>query len=113
MENLNKIELIILEKLSIEYPTIKNHIPCLRVLSREKTGVGMYVNFCYTDTKSIEKLDINDGVISTNENIAIDNLENGLGYEVDITDGLIKFIEFITYGEIWDGEFQGAIFSAW
>lgn len=104
MENLNKLELSILERLCNRYPAIKNHIPYLRVLSRKNTGVGMYVNFCYFDSKeSLNNLDIPDTSISTNENIEIQGLQYGLGFEVDISDGKIKFIELITYGEEWDG----------
>lgn len=61
----------------------------------------MYVNFgC---SRSIENLKITDTAISTNEKIEIEGLIYGLGYEVDISEGKIKFIEFITYGENWNG----------
>jgi len=104
LENLNKLELSILERLSNNYPVIKKHIQYLKVLSRENTGVGMYVNFYYSNTKElVESLNIPDSSISTNENIDIKGLKYGIGYEVDITNGRIHFIEFITYGEEWDG----------
>jgi len=104
MEKLNKFELSILERLSKKYHGIKNHIPHLRVLNREFTGVGMYVNLCYIDSKElVTNLEILDGAISSNENIEIKGLQNGLGYEVDVSEGRLKFIEIITYGENWDG----------
>lgn len=104
MNNLNKLEISILEKLSKEYPDLKSHIPFIKVLDREITGVGMYVNFYYTNNL-ISNLEVINASLSTNENIEVENLEFGLGYEVDISDGKVKFIEFITYGEEWDGNF--------
>ncbi len=104
MEKLNKLEKSILERLAIKYPNIKLHIPFLEVQSRESTGVGMYINFSYH--KPIEKmldLEIDNASISTNETIEIEGLKYGLGYEVDVTDSKIKFIELITYGEEWNG----------
>ncbi len=101
MDDLNKLELSILERLSNKYPEIKNHIPHLKILNRENTGVGMYVNFTYSN--EIEPLNLPDSSISTNENIEIQGLQYGLGYEVDISKGRLNFIEFITYGEQWDG----------
>lgn len=104
MEKLNKLERSILERLVIKYPMIKYHIPFLRVNSRENTGVGMYINFSYCiPVKKIFNLGIDNRSISTNESIEIEGLKYGLGYEVDITDGKIKFIELVTYGEEWDG----------
>ena len=104
MENLNKLELEVLERLSPLYPGIKKHLPYLKVINRDNTGVGMYVNFCYSQPISAdEKININNASLSTNENIKIKGLKYGLGYEVDITDGEIKFIEFFTYGEYWNG----------
>jgi hypothetical protein len=103
MGELNKLEHAVLERLSDKYPKIKKHIPYLRVRNREITGVGMFVNFYYLNENNIELLDIPDSSISTNENIGIQNLKYGLGYEVDVSKGKINFIEFITYGENWNG----------
>ena len=104
MKELNKLEISILERLAIEFPFIKGHLPFLKVDNREITGVGMYVNFIYDNpnNKSLY-IGVENSVVSTNEIIEIDGLEYGLGYEVDITDGKIKFIELVTYGEEWDG----------
>lgn len=104
MQKLNRLEFSILERLSTKYPLIKEHIPFLKVSSRKNTGVGMYVNFIYDNPNNEAlKLEIENSAVSTNEIIEIDALEYGLGYEVDITDGKIKFIEFVTYGEQWNG----------
>lgn len=107
MENLNELEVLILNKLSLRYPAISYHIPFLRVSSREFTGVGMYVNFCYIETnQNIPIIEIDNGSISTNELIMTKGLKNGLGYEVDILNGFINFIEFVSNGEEWDGSFK-------
>ncbi|WP_433900313.1 hypothetical protein [Sphingobacterium puteale] len=103
MGKLNKLEKSIFERLATIYPTIKLHIPFLEVQSREVTGVGMYINLSYR--KSIEKmldLEIDNASLSTNETIEIEGLKYGFGYEVDVTDGKIKFIELVTYGEEWN-----------
>lgn len=105
MRELNNIELDILQRLSLIYPSIKKHIPLLKVLNSKITGVGMFVNFFYVDNENIPFLEIKSGSLSTNEDISLINLKYGLGYEVDITDSKINFIEFITYGELWDGKF--------
>lgn len=105
MTELNKLEKSILERITIKYPNIKFHIPFLEVESREVTGVGMYTNFTYNKSikKPIVDLGIDNASISTNETIEMEGLKYGLGYEVDVTDSKIKFIEFVTYGEEWDG----------
>lgn len=102
MEQLNKLELSILKRLSINYPSIKNHIPDLRVKIRKNTGVGMYINFYYVNEPL--SLNIADSSISSNETIEMAGLKYGLAYEVDITSGKINFIELVTYGEEWNGE---------
>lgn len=103
MEELNELELTLLNGLVTKYPSIHFHIPYLKVVSRETTGVGMYVNFAYEDFDG-EPEDIN-ALFSNEENIAIRELRHGLGYVIDITDGAIKYIEFFTYGEKWNGKF--------
>jgi hypothetical protein len=112
MENLNDLETSILDRISLKYPNIKKHIPLLKVIDREMTGVGLYVNFCYSKINSnLQSIEIDNGSISTNENIQIEGLKYGLGYEVFISDGKIKSIELITYGEGWDGKFNSFKFS--
>lgn len=110
MEKLNELEKAILDRISLKYPILKEHIQYLKIKSREPTGVGMYINFCYDYNyiENIEQLDILNASLSTNEIIEIDTLENGLGYEVDITNGYINFIELITYGETWDGDLNNS-----
>ncbi len=105
MDNLNPLELSLLQGLAKKYPTIGLHIPFLKVKSRVFTGVGMYVNFEYAEgNQTLPILELQNSTIGNNEIIEIPGLEFGLGYEVDITDSKINFIEFITYGEAWDGD---------
>nr|WP_315202939.1 hypothetical protein [uncultured Flavobacterium sp.] len=103
MEKLNEFELAVLNSIAKEYPFLEEHIPYLRVKNREITGIGMYVNFVYSQDVRIKNPDFNNASLSTNENIEMENLEYGLGFEVDIIDGKVNFIELITYGENWDG----------
>ena len=104
MQELNTLEFSILEKLSVKYHFIKEHIPFLKVNSRENTGAGMYVNLIYnTPTDKELHFGEQNSAISTNEIIEIASLKYGLGYEVDIAEGEVKFIELFTYGEEWDG----------
>ncbi|MCC9044162.1 hypothetical protein LNQ81_15935 [Myroides sp. M-43] len=100
---MNEFELAVLNSLAKDYPFLKEHIPYLRIKNREITGVGMYVNFVYSQEIKISNRDFYNVSLSTNENIEVESLEYGLGFELDITDGKVNFIEFITYGENWDG----------
>jgi len=103
MEKMSELELAVLNSIAREYPFIKEHIPYLTIKNREKTGVGMYVNFAYSRDIKIRDSNYTNVSLSTNENIEMEKLEYGLGFELDITDGKVNFIEFITYGENWDG----------
>lgn len=106
MKELNELELSLLNGLTEKYPSLKSHIPFLKVSERKMTGSGMSVNFEYSNTDgqiTIEE-EIN-ALFSNGENIQIKNLKKGLGYVIDITGGKIEYIEFTTYGESWDGKF--------
>jgi hypothetical protein len=106
MTELNEIELTLLDGLTTKHPSLKSHISHLKVKERKATGVGMYVNFEYINFE--EKLENLNSLFSNEENIEFPNLKYGLGYVIDITDGEIKYIEFITYGEEnWNGKFDG------
>jgi len=107
MDELSKLELVLLQKLGEKYPYLKKHFKYLKVRDRVFTGIGMYINFIYTEEiEMIDKLEISDTSLSTNENIEVDGLKYGLGYELDISNGRMNYIEFITYGETWDGTFK-------
>ena len=105
MENLNKLEVSILKRLAKKFPSINEHLDFIKVENRIITGVGMYINIIYSNPNNLElHLGINNLAISTNERIEIFGLNYGLNYEVDITNGKIKFIELVTNGENWNGE---------
>lgn len=102
MEEFNPLETTLLNGLTTKYPSLKSHIPYLKVKHREITKTGMYVHIAYVNFQgAIENL---NALFSNEEIIAIKNLKNGLGYVIDITDGEIKYIELITYGETWNGK---------
>ena len=101
---LNKLENSILERLAKDYPFVRDHIPFLKVESREYTGVGAYVNFGYDNPDNIE-LSTRIGIshISTNERIEVNGLKYGLQWEIAITGGKLDFIELVTIDEEWFG----------
>nr|MDQ3018130.1 hypothetical protein [Bacteroidota bacterium] len=47
-----------------------------------------------------------DALFSNQERIHVKGLKSGLGYVIDVTDGQIMFIEFMTYDEKWNGKFE-------
>lgn len=102
---LNNLEKAILEEIVREHTHIRTHIPFLGTKSRVLTGLGMYVNLCYSSKESLQKLE--DSSLSVNKFLSLDNLENGLGFELDISNGWLNFIELFTYlDEQWDGNFK-------
>lgn len=104
MNTLNPIEMAVLEQVAKKYSSISSHIGFLQVSERKNTGVGMYVNFHYQgNLKNIKLIDPPNASLSSNHTIEVNNLIYGLGFEVDIKNGKINFIEFITYNELWDG----------
>ena len=102
MDVLNEIELTLLSGLIAKYPSLKSHITHLKVSERKATGIGLYVNLEYENFNGeFENL---NALFSNQENIQIPGLERGLCYLIDVTDGEIKYIEFVTYDENWNGD---------
>lgn len=85
-------------------PMLKYHIPLLRIKDKEKTGVGMYITFEYISFSP--ELILNDGVLSSNKSLVIDTLNFELNYELNIDDGKVNFLELVTNGEDWNGEYN-------
>ena len=105
MEDLYDLETILLNGLIQKYPTLATHIPLLKVSERHITKTGMTVNFEYTNSaENVHFEDIN-ALFSGEENIAMKGLKHGLGYVIDVTEGKIIYLEFVTYGETWNGKF--------
>ena len=105
MEQLNTLETNLLNGLIEKYPSLKSHIPFLKVKDREVTKVGMTVNFEYTNSEDELSFDDINALFSGGENIAVKGLKEGLSYVIDVTDGHILYLEFTTYGENWNGKF--------
>lgn len=110
-KDLNIIEQAIMNEIlnhnEKKYPLIKDHFPYLKVKSRENTGVGMYVNFYYVlEGESLIPFEEDDIVLSSDKILELDVLKYGLNYELNITKGRIDFLELVTNGESWDGNFK-------
>ncbi len=103
MDQLTTLETTLLNNLFEKYPTLKIHLPYLKVKDREITETGMTVNLEYTNATELDFEEIN-ALFSAGENIEIKSLKQGLSYVIDITDGQILYIEFTTYGENWNGK---------
>lgn len=101
METLNELEITLLNNLATKYPSLKSHIPYLKVTERKLNKDSLIVNLEYSDFDG-EFEDIN-ALFSNGENIEIKGLKDGLSYVIDITVGQITSIEFSTYNEKWDG----------
>lgn len=103
MEELNELELILLENLTIKYPSLKSHIPYLKVTERKLDKNSLIINITYSDFNGAFE-DIN-ALFSNGENIEVKGLKDGLSYVIDVSNGEITSIEFNTYNEKWDGKF--------
>lgn len=105
MKEINEFELTLLNGLTEKYPSLKSHIPYLKVTERKMSSTGMSVIFEYVNADGqLISEDIN-ALFSNGENIQIKNLKKGLGYVIDITAGRIEYLELTTYGESWDGKY--------
>ena len=106
--NLNKLELAILKEIiyhnSDKYPFLEKHLANLKVRNREYSGVGLYINF--EDSSEVFSSPPNDLTLSSNKILELDNLEYGLNYELNISNGTFDFLELVTNGEEWNGEFK-------
>ena len=109
--NLNMLETSIINEI-IEYNKgdrdfIKAHLPFVRVKSRDITGVGVYVNFEYSREELEFVSDTKKNIVlSSDKSLEIDTLKYGVNYELNITDGKLDFLELVTNGESWDGNYE-------
>jgi len=89
-----------------KYPNLKKHICLLQIKFRNKTGVGMYVNFEYRhEISQIDSIQ-NDIVLSSDKSLELDSLKYELNFELKITEGIFDFLEIVTNGESWDGKYK-------
>ncbi len=105
MEKLTDLELFLLNGLTTKHPSLEQHIQYLKVVNRKMSGNGMCVNLAYESGDGQLTFEDINALFSNGENIEIKNLSKGLGYVIDVSDGQITAIEFLTYGEKWDGKF--------
>lgn len=105
MKELNELELNLLNGLTEKYPSLKSHLPYLKVSERKITSTGMIVHLTYTHLEGQLNLENINALFSNGETIQVKNLKKGLGYVIDITAGQIEYIELTTYGENWDGKY--------
>lgn len=112
-DKLNNLESTILNRIAADFPFLGTHIQFLKVKDREKTGVGMYINFVYEiEDNSIEPIQDKFHALSSNSHLNMKGLKNGFAYEIAITAGQIDFLEIVTIGEEkWDGTVQEFWFS--
>ncbi len=99
----NEFELAILELLANKWPELRPLIGQLHVLSREFTGVCSYTNFRSQESAS----ELADHDLGLEEHIEMPNVPNGMGAVLFCENGMPKFLETFTYGDFWDGLFDG------
>lgn len=103
MEDINQLETTLLNGLTEKYPSLKSHLPHLKISKRQVSGFSLYVYFSYVDFN--EEPEIINSLFSNGEKIMIPTLKDGLSYVIDVTAGMVEHIEFSTYKENWDGAF--------
>ncbi|VTS07674.1 Putative integron gene cassette protein OS=uncultured bacterium PE=4 SV=1 [Tuwongella immobilis] len=88
-----------------KYPLLHAQIPYLIVSKRELTGVGGYTYFRFDPASEPPEPESSiDLVLTANKMAEMDSPPSGLGFALDVTEGKINFLEFVTYGEEqWDG----------
>jgi hypothetical protein len=109
MRKLNIFEQTLMERVAVEHTIVKFHLPYLLVRKVWITGFGMYIYFSYSEIPNnlpmIDQKDTFNSYIGASINIELKSLQYGLGHSVATTkEGLIGFIEIITYAEPWDGD---------
>lgn len=102
MKDLNEIEILLFEGLTVKYPQFKSHIAYLKVANRKLSNLGLDVQLDYENYPG--EFDETNALFSNGKNIEIKGLKEGLSYVIDITAGQITSIEFSTYDEKWDGK---------
>ena len=97
----NEFELAILTRIADDEPSIRGFLGCLRVLSREYTGVGSFTTFRCDEPGPTSHLGLN-------ALISMPQVPNGMGAVLWCKGGRPSCLETYTYGtEPWDGDFAG------
>lgn len=114
-KELTKEEKAILEHIFLEniklYPNLIEHIENVTVLSREKTGIGLYLNFDYK-CNAIQSLCDNENLVLTSKDFMhIEGLRSPLTYEVNFTNGYLDFLEIVSNDGEWNGVIENLQFE--
>lgn len=65
---------------------------------RDFTGIGYYLSF---SPPSHLRLPIQKQILFVSNDVQVDTLENGIGYQLSIKDGKLTYLEACTYCEPW------------
>lgn len=105
---MNELEQEILNEIANSHPNLKynliKHYAELRIKKREYTGIGIYVDFEYSNA---ELSPIDKSHLSGKAELLIPNLEFPVTYEIAITNGKIDFMELVSNEGEWNGESDG------
>ena len=86
---------IISQILEKDAPDLLAQLSQLRVESREHTGVGTYVNFCYEGR--INGLDGDDRTLGMHIFSDIKGIDHGAGFVLYVDTGLISMLEIFSH----------------
>lgn len=105
---MNELEKEILNEIANSHPNLKSslikHYSELSVKKREYTGIGIYVNFEYSNA---ELPPIDKKHLSGKAELIIPTLEFPVTYEIAITKGKIDFMELVSNEGEWNGKSDG------
>lgn len=108
MEELNSLEKTVLKdiiKIDKENGNlILEHLPLLQVKSREYSGVGVFIHFEYT----LQPKNLIKGFthLSSEKLLQVNNREADIQHVLFLKDGLIDFLELVTWNDEWDGKYD-------
>jgi hypothetical protein len=89
------------------YDRLANQIDGLRVVSREPTGVGAYVNF---SSLGLVEDEIIDTELGFRGEIKIEGIPLGVGCVLAVTAGRLDYLELFVYGDVtWDANLNRAL----
>ncbi len=106
MNQVTDLESTLLNGLIQKYPSLKSHIPYLKVKERKITKTGMTIDFEYLNSENELLFEDINALFSDGENIELKSLKHGLGYVIDVTEGNISHLDLVTYGENWNGKLE-------
>jgi hypothetical protein len=89
------------------YPSLADQLDRLRVIDREPTGVGAYINFSVSGPIQDEAINVQLGFEGE---IQVEGVPWGLGCVMLVQAGRIHYLELFTYpDDTWDGNLDSAL----